>query len=255
MLSQACGRSVEVLGNHSGTGGESPTRPLQSLTLEEMKAAVIAGHYAHTWPSGKTWAYDYEGAIVVFSIPANKNISKWLVGESNRVLELTRLWAPDGHRFNLLTEAISYAVSRLRMDASQYTALISYADPNVQEVAGVEKPSHVGNIYRAASWAYMGQSEEGRFFRDPRTGQILARRAFSDGAPEGATTRAGKPRKFRTDAEIVAQGYIKERLPGKHRYARGLTKQTRKLIARHNAVAIPKGNGISGTHQQKECAT
>ena len=48
-------------------------------------------------------------ALVVWSIPANKNIAKFILGFPGNVWELSRLWAPDGHVKNLLTQAISAA--------------------------------------------------------------------------------------------------------------------------------------------------
>lgn len=196
-----------------GCEAEHP-RKAAPFSLPELQQLILANHYTHSLPSGRSWFYQYEGAIVVFSIPANFNISKWLVGEPKSVLELTRLWAPDGHERNLLTQAIAFAVRHLRRDAPGYAALISYADPNEQP----SKPAHQGYVYRAAGWKYLGQSEEGRFFRDAQTGQIYPRRKFHMG------------RRFLRDSEIVALGYVKEIKPGKHRYARGLTPRARRLI-------------------------
>ena len=41
------------------------------LSLAETKRTICERHYTKSWPSGKSFAFHYEDAIVVFSIPAN----------------------------------------------------------------------------------------------------------------------------------------------------------------------------------------
>ena len=112
------------------------------MTLDvDAKNTICDCHYTHSWPSGKSWVYRFEDAIVVISIPANYNVARWLGCPNNRVWELTRLWAPDGHERNLLTQAISAAVGLLNT-LERPEILVSYADPNA---------GHEGFIYRGAS--------------------------------------------------------------------------------------------------------
>jgi hypothetical protein len=99
----------------------------------------------------------FGNALVVWSIPANKNIGRFVLGWDGVVWELSRLWAPNGHEKNLLTRAISAAV-KLLAEIEAPDAVVSYADPNV---------GHLGGIYRAASWVDHGQSEESRAYRAP----------------------------------------------------------------------------------------
>ncbi len=174
-------------------------------------------HYTRSFPSGKTHLFAFGDALVAYSIPANPYVARWLLGlppTGNPVWELTRLWAPDGHEPNLLTQAIAASVAALRALEPGVVALVSYADPNV---------GHGGGVYRAASWAYLGQSEEARAYRTA-DGQIVARRAFHSGK-----THLSK-------AQIEATGAVQLRLPGKLRFARGLTRRTRKAIAAHPAA-------------------
>ena len=182
--------------------------------LRHAQAQIITNHYTRSVPSGKSRYYAVGDAIVVFSIPANKNISRWLVGEDNAVWELARLWAPDGHEPNLLTRAVAAAVKALRAEEPRIAALVSYADPNV---------GHEGGVYRAASWAYLGQCEETRAYRGP-AGEIVSRRAFHSGS-----------RSLRK-AEIEALGFVQLKLAGKHRFARGLTAKARRRIAERTAI-------------------
>jgi hypothetical protein len=177
-------------------------------TTADLRLQLIKHHYTHSVPSGKSWYFSVDTAIVCFAIPPNPYISRYLLGEPNKVLELSRLWAPDGHEPNLLTHAISKAVGQLRRVARPYEALVSYADPNV---------GHEGFVYRAASWVPLGQSEEARYYADA-DGQVVARRKFHSGG------------RSLTKAEILARGYRELKRPGKLRFAKGLTPRARRAI-------------------------
>jgi hypothetical protein len=144
-------------------------------------------------PSGKSYYFAFRTCIVVFSIPANKNLAHFILGNEGVVWELTRLWAPNRHEKNLLTQAISHAVQSLKQ-LEQPDCLVSYADPNV---------GHKGGVYRAASWIYHGQSEESRMYRRSKDGRILPRRVFHSG------------NRSLTKREIEALGYTELRRKGK----------------------------------------
>ncbi len=168
---------------------------------------ICANHYTHSVPSGKSHYVQFEDAIVVWSISANKNIAKFVLGFDGSVWELSRLWAPDGHAPNLLTRAISAAVDMIRRIENP-DALVSYADPNV---------GHKGGVYRAASWIYHGKSEESRSYIAP-DGTILSRRAFHSG-------KTGMRK-----AEIEALGYTQLKLTGKERFVFPLSREAKKVL-------------------------
>lgn len=212
------GKTMEVAPVPPGSGGSIPTpslhyRPRAELLTGAARDAAIsairANHYTRSVPSGESHYIAYETAIVVWSIPANAYLSRFLTGGRGRVWELSRLWAPDGHRPNLLTEAISAAVHVLRCIENP-DVLVSYADPNA---------GHSGGVYRAASWAFHGRSTETRVYVGP-DGLRVARRAFHSGS------------RSLTKPEIEARGYKEVRLPGKLRFVRPLTRLgKRELLA------------------------
>ena len=171
-------------------------------------ATIKAMHYTRSVPSGKSIYVRFGDALVVWSIPANRNIAKFLLGWPGCVWELSRLWAPDGHDRNLLTQAIS-AATRIIVRTEKPDALVSYADPNA---------GHRGGVYRAASWIYHGKSEEVRAYRSC-DGTIVARRAFHSG------------RKGMTKAQIEGLGYKELRLPGKERFVRPCSKRAKRTLA------------------------
>jgi hypothetical protein len=195
---------VEQLSNQTTDGGSNPTSPLQIL-----KQLILDNHYTHSLPSGKSHYIQFESAVLVFSIPANKNIAKFILGRKGNVWELARLWAPDGHRKNLLTEALKVGVAIFRKLEPTTDALVSYADPN---------EGHTGGVYRAASWVFLGQCEESRNYVDS-AGRRFARRKFHAG------------RRNMTKKEIEASGFKEVKLPGKFRFAKGLTKSAKSIIA------------------------
>lgn len=180
------------------------------LTGEARKSAVEIVeqyHYTHSVPSGKSHYMKFQGAIVIWSIPANNNLARFILGWDGVVWELSRLWAPDGHEKNLLTRAISQAVKRL-IEIEHPDAVVSYADPNA---------GHLGGVYRAASWIMHGQSEENRAYRSP-DGEIIARRAFHSG------------QNFLHKRDIENLGYTQLNLPGKYRFIRLLSKRAKKVL-------------------------
>jgi hypothetical protein len=139
---------------------------------------IETNHYLHSWPSGPAHVYVYESAVVVFGLPPNPYLAKSFGLRNGRVWLLARLWAPDGHRPNLLTEAIAYAVREFhRLELADL--LVAYADP----AAG-----HEGHIYRAASWTALGPSKETRGNRHkPGNGDAGGKLRFARGL-----TRIGK---------------------------------------------------------------
>ncbi len=190
-----------------------PKNPLDGRFREWAKFVFRSYHYARSVPSGKTHYLFYDGVFFAFSIPANKNISNFLIGEANSVWELSRMWANDKHSDNALTAALKKAVKEFHSLEPEAFALVSYADPNV---------GHHGGVYKAASWVATGQSEEARYYKNARTGQVVSRRKFHSNG-----THLNKP-------EILALGYEEMKLPGKIRFAKGLTEIARKKLRRFN---------------------
>ena len=182
----------------------------------EAVRLIRSFHYTKSVPSGKSHYISFGDAIVVWSIPANRNLAKFVLGYDGSVWELSRLWAPDGHEKNLLTQAISAAVKWVDY-LEQPDALVSYADPNA---------GHHGGVYRAASWYYHGRSEEVRVYQRP-DGSTIARRAFHSG------------KSFLKKREIEALGFREVKLPGKERFVRPMTGRAMRVV--RDRVAPHKG--------------
>jgi hypothetical protein len=165
------------------------------------------GHYLRSVPTRPVMFFEYGGAVVCFAVPGSRNIARWLIGKPNSVLELARLWSPDGHAPDLLTKALNAAIKKLRRDHPQCEAIVSYADPNA---------GHNGTVYRAASWVDFGPIDEAPYYRDGN-GKPVSRRAFNG--------RIDCPK-----SAIEAAGYTEEQAQPERRFARGLTRSARKAI-------------------------
>jgi hypothetical protein len=214
-----------------GTSGQRPNKWTvnQSRWLADQ---LRQNHYLKSVPTRPVLYFEYHSAIVCFAIPANRNISNWLLGKPGAVLELSRLWAPDGHRPNLLTEALAGAVTALRQQHPQCEALISYADPNA---------GHGGGVYRAASWVPLGRIDECRDFRAPEGGRSVGRRSFHSGSNS------------LRESEIISRGYVKIQGERKFRFARGLTRAARRAIAIKAATMV--NDSEARTHVVSHTAT
>ena len=176
------------------------------LTGAARAAAIetIKGHhYTRSVPSGKSYYFAAGPVLVVWSLPANPNLARFVLGRPGVVWELSRLWAPDGHAPDALTKAIAVGVKALQQHEAP-EALVSYADP----AAG-----HRGGVYRAAGWTHHGTSSETRTYRDA-DGRAVARRAFHSGG------------KSLSKAEIEARGFVQHNLPGKERFVKVLRRPT-----------------------------
>ena len=164
-------------------------------------------HYTGSVPAGKSHYVRYNEALVVWSLPANMHLTRFVLRFDGALWELSRLWAPDGHEANLLTAAISYAVRALR-SVEVLDALVGYADPSA---------GHHGGIYHAASWRFHGRAEEGRAWRGAN-GEIVARRAFHSG------------KSFLRKPEIEALGYTEVVVPGKLRFVKPVSHRAKRSI-------------------------
>ena len=176
--------------------------PVSGPKLAACQLLIEKKHYTRSVPAGKSHYFYWRGVLVVFSIPANMHIGRYILKRPCVCWELSRIWAKDGHRKNTLTEAIAKAIRGLRRAEPSIEVLVSFADPNV---------GHEGFVYKAASWVYTGKSEDPRGYT--KDGEFFPRRKFHSG------------RKCMTKAEIKALGYREVVREGKHRFVKGLTRR------------------------------
>jgi hypothetical protein len=154
-----------------------PTRStLKALIVRPVAAAVIRPlivdhHYLHSMPAA-TWrcfgvyaGTELAGAVVF--TPGSRHGYRVLAGaRPQEVATLARLWLRDDLPKNAESRVIGIVLRELRRHGA-WKLVLSYADP----AAG-----HVGTIYQASGWIYLGQGAPGSYVdigdgtpRHPRT--------------------------------------------------------------------------------------
>lgn len=180
---------------------------LHSLTVKRVSPAdvrdlIVECHYLHSMPGvvRSCYAVRLGGELVgacVFTAGA-RHAHRLLAGaRPSDVATLARFWMADELPPNNESRVLSLILRALRKDGS-YKLLVSFADP----AAG-----HVGTIYQASGWTYLGTTEPERYFE-------------VDGVrihPRSASSRFGSnsvAHLRRTGLAVVARTS-----PPKHRYA------------------------------------
>jgi hypothetical protein len=174
--------------------------------------AIENWHYSRRMPVGKTvrlgvWEGGRFTGAVLFSWGMNHNLSKQFGLEMTECCELVRVALEGGHQATV-TEVVAQALRLLRRISPGIRVVVSFADP----MAG-----HVGRIYQAGNWLYMGRTVDQNH---PMLGtQVLNRRAFTG-------------HNYGSPAATLPEGARWVRTPGKHRYVMPMDKAMRRRLVR-----------------------
>jgi len=98
--------------------------------------------------------------VIVYGQPSGKYLASsiWEGGNEKECLELLRLFSFDWCPKNIESYCISQSIKRLKIDIPEIKVLVSYADSSA---------GHVGYIYQASNWIYIGKgSGERKIFLD-----------------------------------------------------------------------------------------
>jgi hypothetical protein len=136
---------------------------VQSLVVRDVPPStvsplIVEHHYLHSMPPAAIACFgiflddDLVGAEVITA--GARHAHRLFAGaESGAVATLARLWLTDELPKNAESRVLGVTVKLLRR-ASGIRGLVSYADP----AAG-----HLGTIYQAAGWSYLGQNPPARY--------------------------------------------------------------------------------------------
>jgi len=179
------------------------------------KYACEAWHYTGRIPPGTSvrigvWEDDRFIGVVVFSRGPSGHLGSAFGLDITQVCELSRI-ALDDHE-TPVTQIVSPALRMLRQRCPGLRLVISFADP---------AQGHVGRIYQAGNWIYLGRTAPSKAHIDPE-GRIRHDRNVSASGFKsifGKTTLV-PPRDACTPIE----------LPGKFRYAMPLDKAMRRRL-------------------------
>jgi hypothetical protein len=132
-------------------------------------------------------------ALAVFAPPVASHFKKSLPAP----LELTRLWRTDDCPFPL-SQFLSRALRWIKREAPETDCVFSYSDPAaVNPVTG--RP-HVGGVYAASNFAYLGTARATDHWITPDFERVSAPRCYR----LFRTKSAAKIAAFRPDWEFVA---------------------------------------------------
>lgn len=188
---------------------------LQWVSNGAAKSACKAWHYSGSFPACRSacvgvWESGQFIGAVVFGHGGNYRAGAPYGLRIGDVVELTRV-ALNSHT-TPVSRIVAISLRMLRASSPGVRLVVSYADP----AAG-----HVGGIYKAGGWVYVGQTPAGYEFR--LHGRRLQKRSYTG-------LNYGQPKwKVPTGAERVAT-------PGKHKYLMPMDPETR---TRLSALAVP----------------
>ncbi|MBI1804832.1 MAG: protein Mom [Ignavibacteriae bacterium] len=129
---------------------------LDYCSHEAAKYAVEHWHYSRQLPAGKlvkigVWEDGAFTGCVIFSYGANPNVTKSLSLRQTEVCELTRVALKKGHAVQV-SRVLAISLKLLKKQSPGVRIVLSYADTD---------QGHLGVIYQASNWLYVGHVQEG----------------------------------------------------------------------------------------------
>lgn len=201
---------------------------VRPIPAKYARPYIATFHYSRTMPDSTRFSFglfhdDRIVGVCTFGMGCGKNQYTSVIPDiqNGQYIELTRLWLED----TIGRNGESYFISRcIRMLPREIRLVISFSD---------EKQGHVGTIYQAANFAYLGKNGGGRMLmgqdgieKHPRLLGIYRMRH-----PEY---------KDYTNAQLMELlGYRYIQGGAKHKYAMGRDKFTRRIIEK-SALPYPK---------------
>ena len=210
------------LAKHADTNHAVKSITVRLVPVSAARPYVASFHYSRTMPDATMEVFrgDFpDGSLagfVVFGVGVSRGQYTRLLPDlqDGEYRELTRLWSPDGLPRNTESRLIAASVRRL---PTSVRLIVSYADPS---------RGHLGTIYQAASWVYLGMTTPGARLVDA-SGQEVHQKLMS-------VYRMRHPAKYgtATNAEIAeAEGLTFIDNPAKHRYAIARRREDREMLA------------------------
>lgn len=188
---------------------------LDWCSYQAAKWAVEHWHYSRSLPPPPrvqigVWEADTFTGVVLFSRGAGANLLRPYGLTNIEGAELTRI-ALTSHQAPV-SRIVRIATQLVRRRCPGLRLLVSFADP---------AEGHVGVIYQASGWVYVGKSPASRAYADS-TGRVWHDRMIS---PTGRRKVFGEYRPVLRpdDCTLI-------RLPGKHRYLYPLDNAMRQQI-------------------------
>lgn len=151
----------------------------REATRREATYAVRHWHYSHKAPSN-SFGYSYfsEGGVflgvVLFGNGGNYHIGNPYGLFMGEVVELVRVALNGGQGHGHTSEIVADALRRLHRDRPMVRLVVSYADAD---------QGHIGTIYQATNWLYMGKVKAGENLNIYVDGEKVHHRTFTKDLP------------------------------------------------------------------------
>jgi len=201
------------------------------ITRANGKAVEYSCLYFHYAKSVPAYAYAYNiyndddewCGCILFGLGANNRMAGNLDCITGTCLELQRVALNGKQGHNATSKAVAMAMREVKKDAVYLKCLFSYADT---------KQKHLGIIYQATNWIYVGESESSEY-EELSTGKRVHGRTVSQ-----IKERMG----FKyTSLEL---GYKSVKAMNKHTYIYPFDKKIRRMILeRQKAYPKRKNDG------------
>ena len=173
---------------------------VRPVSITEARNLVEAHHYAKGASNTGVFIHglysrrDNSLAGIAWWLPPTRVAAESVNRERWRqVLSLTRMVIVPGAPKNACSFLLSRSIKAIREDG-RFLSLVTWAD---------EGEGHLGGVYRASNWTYVGANSGDDRWIDPTTGRHVARKAG---------------RKSRTAAEMAAMGYVRIGKSRKHKF-------------------------------------
>lgn len=176
---------------------------LDWCSYDAAKYAVEHWHYSGSLPTPKrlmigVWEDDQYIGAVIYSRGASSSLGSPYGLDQTETCELTRVALADHE--TPVTRIMSISRKLLTRKCGGLRLVISFADP---------EQDHIGTIYQADNWYYLGKSDSSKKYRAPN-GKVYHSRQVSK---KGWNYQYGEPRRVwkPSQCDVIE-------LDGKHRY-------------------------------------
>jgi hypothetical protein len=175
---------------------------VKDVLIKDAKAFIERHHYAKGCSHTRVYShglYQKDSDIlmgVTMWLPPTKVAAQSVNSIWQKVLSLSRLAIHPEVPKNGASFLLARSVALIEKDG-KYLSLVTYAD---------ERQGHIGRIYRAANWTYIGKMKGSISWVDPMTGKQVSIKAT----------------KSRTKQQMLDLGYEPVGVFAKHKYVKHL---------------------------------
>jgi len=131
---------------------------LDYCSYEAAKHAVLRWHYSRRMPKSKlvrigVWEERRFVGAIVFGVGANRHLASQFGLEATEACELVRVALAPG-RQHPTSQCVAVSLRLLRRQSPGLKLVVSFADLG---------EGHLGTIYQAGGWLYLGNSDQSYF--------------------------------------------------------------------------------------------